>query len=536
MIPLFDKPQDRPTSFERLVGWNGEWKCLVNTDEKPLQLDTMVSLDPSEERMVTVRRGDTLGEIAAQHGYSVQELAAFNHIADPDKIQEGQQIRFPEHSYAVPEYLVQEQETPTSCVVRLSFVDVILKPLANLKVSIARSSGEIVDTVTNEAGQIADYISDVSEEIKISVIQAAGKIKEIATYTPTVGTTSEITLISPKVKISGTSSRINGQKGGVTTDKHPMNSIVTGRDQNGMAVTVMTHTCLDKKNIYDLNLHYNLEYFDVIVGAAERSGLLPQVVAALIDTESGKKPGSQHWLANSQNPRGSASGLTQFITGTWMSETMRRGSWLNEKALMLGFVASKTRNPGVTEQLLYPAVRIYKEDMFNMYDNAWFTEKDLNREVRKPTSISQGDNHYTTWLAFRCDPEYSVNAAVDYALYNLSVLRKKGINVDSLNKADQAKVIYMAHQLGPGNAYKFIREEIVPEVAYRLLVWQIGKDQAQYWVGKEQGDKIKAHRGWLFEFIDRHIRPGDFYCPYLSHSEILPKPRKLKLILNGLKK
>jgi len=44
----------------------------------------------------TVKRGDTLSAMAQKHGTTVADLAAHNKIADPNKIQIGQKINFPD--------------------------------------------------------------------------------------------------------------------------------------------------------------------------------------------------------------------------------------------------------------------------------------------------------------------------------------------------------------------------------------------------------------------------------------------------------
>jgi lysozyme len=42
-----------------------------------------------------VQRGDTLSSIAARHGLSYHQLAAYNNIADPNRLRVGQVIRIP---------------------------------------------------------------------------------------------------------------------------------------------------------------------------------------------------------------------------------------------------------------------------------------------------------------------------------------------------------------------------------------------------------------------------------------------------------
>lgn len=50
---------------------------------------------PAAYRTVTVRPGDTLPDIAAQHGVSWQEMARLNNLDNPDLIYAGQVFRVP---------------------------------------------------------------------------------------------------------------------------------------------------------------------------------------------------------------------------------------------------------------------------------------------------------------------------------------------------------------------------------------------------------------------------------------------------------
>jgi LysM repeat protein len=51
--------------------------------------------DPGEERIHVVQRGETLYRIGLQYGFTVEELASYNNIANPTRIDVGQQIRIP---------------------------------------------------------------------------------------------------------------------------------------------------------------------------------------------------------------------------------------------------------------------------------------------------------------------------------------------------------------------------------------------------------------------------------------------------------
>jgi LysM repeat protein len=51
--------------------------------------------DPGVERVHIVQRGETLYRIGLQYGFTVDELASHNNIADPTRIDVGQEIRIP---------------------------------------------------------------------------------------------------------------------------------------------------------------------------------------------------------------------------------------------------------------------------------------------------------------------------------------------------------------------------------------------------------------------------------------------------------
>lgn len=56
---------------------------------------------PAEERVHTVQPGDTLFRIGQQYGFTIEELVAYNSLANPDRLEVGQQIRIPPDGYTV---------------------------------------------------------------------------------------------------------------------------------------------------------------------------------------------------------------------------------------------------------------------------------------------------------------------------------------------------------------------------------------------------------------------------------------------------
>lgn len=51
--------------------------------------------DPGQEQIYIVQRGDNLFRIALRYGLTVNELASYNNITDPTRIDVGQQLRIP---------------------------------------------------------------------------------------------------------------------------------------------------------------------------------------------------------------------------------------------------------------------------------------------------------------------------------------------------------------------------------------------------------------------------------------------------------
>lgn len=70
---------------------------------------------PGEGERYQIRSGDTLSGIAAAHGTTVAELVALNHISNPDRIFAGQWITLPAHSAPTPTeprfYVVKRGDT-----------------------------------------------------------------------------------------------------------------------------------------------------------------------------------------------------------------------------------------------------------------------------------------------------------------------------------------------------------------------------------------------------------------------------------------
>ena len=534
-VPLFPEPDVKPRKFEGLLGWSADWRCMVDPEEKPVTLDSTLSLDPSETE-VTVQYGDSLSKIAKEHGTTVKELAELNHIRNVSLIFPGQVLKLPERQYSFnpTEIASLASQADCSCTLSFAFEDLIEKPLQKFKVKIVSAAGEVFESVTDELGKLQDIVLKRAEEISVSVIGAHGE-KEVAKFMPSEGK-SNVILTSPKVRVKGVTQPIKDQAGRIDLDKHPVNTVVSGRDSKGNPVIQINHTC---PNEYDLRLDKNFQYWDPIILASKRSGIIPQSIAAVISAESATINGV--WNKKSvaldmeemkkvraiRKARGestddviiyasSAAGMTQFLSSTWLDETFRSGTYLNQEARKRGVLADKPKQDASMNIQYHPKThQPVLVPMFEIEPGVWWTRQQiisrqlLAGETPYPPRATKA---LQAWLNMRFNPELIIVAAVDYALYNLKQLQAAGYNVEALNDAEKAKIFYLTHHLGLSDAKRFIHNAITEKRARQLLIGQVNEAKAA-WLAKTHGSYLKGHRAWLAEYINSKIHLENFYCP-----------------------
>lgn len=206
----------------------------------------------------------------------------------------------------------------------------------------------------------------------------------------------------------------------------------------------------------------NERFADAITRAAERTGLPASALASILDAEAARgKDGA--WNVHSRNPRSSAAGLGQFLSGTWESEAERPGTWLNDEAGRRGWLNATGEVIGSARSSL---------------------------------------------LALRYDAEASIQATADYARGNLMRLERAGVRVED-GSGSIARAAYLGHHLGPGDAAKFLTGGLDATRARRLLNAQVGQPAAARRIA-EAGNAADAHRQWLNSYVDRRIQPDRF--------------------------
>ncbi|MGU3315143.1 peptidoglycan-binding protein [Sphingomonas sp. M6A6_1c] len=202
----------------------------------------------------------------------------------------------------------------------------------------------------------------------------------------------------------------------------------------------------------------NADYAGTIDAAASRTGLPAPVLTAIIHAEAATGADGR-WQTMSRNPHSSAAGLGQFLTGTWISETERAGTWLNAAAHERGWIDQGGR---------------------------------LLAAARAPL------------LAMRYDGAAAIHAIADYAGHNLSQLRAAGIRLDG-SVRDLARGAYIGHHLGARDAIRFLTGGLAPDRARMLLKAQIGVAAANQRIAVA-GDSVQAHRQWLTAYVERSVK------------------------------
>ncbi|KXB30578.1 hypothetical protein AT959_14740 [Dechloromonas denitrificans] len=468
----------------------------------------------------TVQQGDTLGKIAAQHGVSVDEIAQTNHIRDRNKISVGQRFNIPKKNGKKQPSAQSEGEEWSETVMR--FVDSIGRPIVGLAVRLVVAGNEL-RAKTDASGCISPMrCNNANETIEIHVEKAparGGGEKQIASYAPRPGQQK----IQVKSGMHVEKSALRSHEGTPerpprklpSTPLEPLETRTTGGNPLSCSVGC------ECPNDDDLKLGPNNIYRPWVKVAAQRAGLIPQAVAAVMNAEAAKDKAGK-WKEDSKSPSSSATGMTQFLDGSWVAEAVRSGTYLNNKARKEAWLKQDEKGAWC----------------FVKQDGTLVSGPGLDRKLMKlfTGKRSASDKNLQKLLNLRNEAEFAIMAAMDYARANLDSLSAKGYAISGLNDTEKARIMYLCHHLGLADATHFIQNDIPEEDVFavdkngnkrlkqngakKLLTTQLGGEGTEKWLKKASDNWIKAHRLWLEDFMNRALIPHIFACPGDKQEEL----------------
>jgi len=216
----------------------------------------------------------------------------------------------------------------------------------------------------------------------------------------------------------------------------------------------------------ELSLGVNELFREALLQAQSITKIDAAALAALIDAEAAKissGPSKGQWDPRSFNSDSGATGLTQFIRGTWLDHARNSTTLLNKVARDKGLVTALNAIVGARE---------------------------------------------TELLDLRFDPVLSIVAAAEYGLANLRTLIGAGLIPDSVGDDGKARFMYLAHHEGAAGARAFLRHENSADLG--KFADQVGPQRAGMLTEAAGGDVALAYRRWLDGYMDEHIQPAKF--------------------------
>lgn len=470
-----------------------------------------------------VQHGETLGDIARLHGTSIDALQSLNGIANPNHIREGQSLKLPATRQASAH--ASESETWSTTVLR--FVDALERPIVNLAVRLVSEGRELLATTKSDGTVQPVALHTPGASIDVHVQRAphkGGGEKHIGSFQPSPGKQT-VKVRSGKQLVQTKIRRHEGPsaKPPKNLRHHPPGSQMDTATPAGHPLTCVK--CGECPNEDDLLLGPNLEFKLWVKAAASRAEVIPQAVAAVMNAEAAKLKDGK-WNARSESKKSSATGMTQFLDGTWVDEAVRAGTYLNDKARKEGWLSQDAKGNWT----------------FKKADGSEIQGPGLARKLTAKAMITDrrkaSDKHLQQLLDLRYEAEFAILAAMDYASHNLQCLSAKGYDIASLNDTEKARIMYLCHHLGIGDAAHFIQNTIPEEDvtglnkkgktalkqngAKKLLTAQVGKAVAEKKYVEPNGKSwVKGHRNWLNGFIRQNIKTSVFACPGEKQNQYL---------------
>lgn len=510
-----------------------------------------------------VKERDTLTKIAGKHGVTVPELVAANGIKNPQFIRKDQVLIIPPKKHAVTAS-VPHPNAATEKAAKNLYIQAKCaagNPIPDLKLAI-EVGGNRTEHTTDSSGQIpALVVDDSNKDVKIFAEKSSGGWKKISELTVSHESTSA-TLQSPKVAVDSKSAVHEGPAQTFKTDKPAPTApgkTEEKRSANGNPVQSVALECPNKEN---LKLLANFKYRDIILAASKRSNICPQAIAAIMNAEAAtivvveqvpvinkkskmqevgkdgnpkfktKKTPTGEWDPHSASPNSSARGMTQFLDGSWIDQATIKGTFLCEYATSQGWMTETTitvKQGKKSSEKRVPAFKLANGE-FVTARKGYSLAQTLNCSTYLNGRATAKDANLQKLLDLRFKADFAIHTAVDYGLQNLKGLEDRGIHTSALPDSEKAKMIYLTHHLGLGDAIEFIRRSMGPKKARHLYEQQVGAKAAEAEADEFGGDYVAAHRAWLQGFIDNKIKITEKMCDASS----MTAPRTLITITDSI--
>lgn len=510
-----------------------------------------------------VKERDTLTKIAGMHGVTVPELVAANGIKNPQFIRKDQVLIIPPRKHAAlspsPRSLDATEKPTKNLYIQAKCA--AGKPIPNLKLAIEVGCDR-TEHITDSSGQIpALAVVDADQNVKIFAEKSSGGWKKISELSVSHENTS-VSLQSPKVSVDSKTAVHDGPAQTSKLDKPVPTAPGTTeerRSANGNPVQSVALECPNKEN---LKLLANFKYRDIILAASKRSNICPQAIAAIMNAEAAtiiiteqvpvinkkskkqevgrdgkpkfktKKTSTGEWDPNSASPNSSARGMTQFLDGSWIDQATIKGTFLNDYATSQGWMTETTITVKQGKKSIDKKVAAFKlaNGGFVTARKGYSLAQTLNSDTYLNGRATAKDANLQKLLDLRFKADFAIHTAVDYGTQNLKGLEERGIHTSSLPDSEKAKIIYLTHHLGLGDAIEFIRRSMGPKKARHLYEQQVGVTAAEEEADEFGGDYVAAHRAWLQGFIDNKIKITEKMCDASS----MAQPRTLIAITDSI--
>jgi LysM repeat protein len=490
-----------------------------------------------------VKSGDTLSLIAGAHHTTARELAAINNISNINYIRVGQVLKIPVPLFDVktlPELKLPDFDLES--ILSFKFFDAGNKPIEGMKVSV-KVADKTVKHKTDATGQIPPIPARKNETATVHVEKAKGGFKEISKVVVAADATY-VRVVSPRILLKSEMKVHEGPAQTAKTDKPKPKEVGTETVTRSEAGNPVHGVALECPNPENLKLLANAKYRDIIIAAGKRSKFNPQAIAAIMNAEAatitytvvipvvsrktgkpaldkaGKpvvkklKKNDGEWDPRSASPNSSARGMTQFLDGSWIGMALAPNTLLNARATKEGWVTTTTvkklkkkKKKGDKDEFTEVTHKAFK------LANGQFVTATAKRTLGQVLSSkpyltgreTSSDANLQKLLDLRYEAEYAINTAVDYGIMNLDTLKGYGFKIDGISDGDKAKLIYLTHHLGPGDARLFINNSMGEAHAQKLLIAQVKAVAAAKYAEDNDNSYVKGHRAWLKKFIDSKI-------------------------------